>query len=565
MPQKSALRRFAGDRYYRAVSAARPLRQYLPHRVLSGWRTARKRSRTNQVLAELAQGREALVDGPVLVDGMAEHPNHWLAFSLFRAATGLANTREVGLVGPDLTDICRDTFHRLGVSEVVHHSRFFGDPSEAREQAREILGRVKKPGDILSLDMPFDFPTTHLYDIILKRQRTAVVDLSHGRLEDYLYETLQCIHAADELLKHADFKLLVTSHATGRRWSPLAWRAAQLGIPTVLLRLRASFLWCKRMRSENDFFDTVDRPSRQDLDSLDPERAAMFAEIGGRYLEQRREGQASRSRLGEMIDLGADLAYGSSTRSLSKQRIVESFGWSPEKPIVAIFAPNWFDYPHWFGFNEFRDSLEWLEATVAAIEENTEANWLLRAHPTDVPQGGVQLADLFADKEGSHIRMAPMRWHGQSVQDASDGFVTTFGTIGIEAAHLGKPVLLSEKGWYSDCGFACWPGSRQGYLDALKGNWWSEIGDRESIKKRARMFAAGYFCYPDWQGNFVFKDSRLGEALYDFIPGMISDNREAVEQEIEELRDWYFSGTPFYHRFKIGRAETLRYVNHDMA
>jgi hypothetical protein len=138
--------------------------------------------------------------------------------------------------------------------------------------------------------------------------------------------------------------------------------------------------------------------------------------------------------------------------------------------------------------------------------------------------------------------------------DCVDGLVTYHGTAGIEFAAMGKPVLLADKGWYHDVGFAKWPKSRQEYLDALASEWWKDMDLRETSRK-AQIFAGWYFCRPAWQGDFLLDDDSTQWAIYEKIPTLIKENTDVILREINTIREWFNSGHPHYHTYKMTRSD----------
>ena len=60
---------------------------------------------------------------------------------------------------------------------------------------------------------------------------------------------------------------------------------------------------------------------------------------------------------------------------------------------------------------------------------------------------------------------------------------------------------------------------------------------------------------PDWQRGFVLKEDATQDALYDSIPGLLRNNRVAIDRELSELRAWWQSGHPYYHTTKMARAD----------
>src|SRR5262245_56938476 len=105
--------------------------------------------------------------------------------------------------------------------------------------------------------------------------------------------------------------------------------------------------------------------------------------------------------------------------------------------------------------------------------------------------------------------------------DAVDAIVTYQGTVGIEFASLGKPVLLSDRGWYSEFGFALCPGSRDAYLPALRSEWWQDVPP--DAQRLARIFAGWYFGRPSWQKRFVLEDDHNQWTLYPAMPRFLED------------------------------------------
>ncbi len=207
--------------------------------------------------------------------------------------------------------------------------------------------------------------------------------------------------------------------------------------------------------------------------------------------------------------------------------------------------------------SHFRDFLDWIEATVDVARRSTHVNWLFKPHPCDQWYGGVTLSDVVPGLErNNHIRLAPVGWNGSAMLDAVDAIVTYHGTVGIEAAAAGKPVLVADRGWYHDAGFVRWSRSRAEYLDALATAWWKDI-DVVDATHRARVFAGWYFGRPAWQQRFVLPDDSGQEALWTTVPALIASCRDEIAQDVDLIRDWFDSGRRHYHTFKMSRAEAF--------
>jgi hypothetical protein len=506
-----------------------------------------RRDQADDVLARFSAISQAESEGNVLVDAMWDNPNYWIRYVLLRAALGLASAHEVGLLGPSRARLCRRTLVRFGIQDVIKYSAFHDNRKASREQARRLLSQTGAPEDILQWRLPHDLPPDFIYDGILKRQRGACVNLKDPWLSEYVVEALDCIAGAERILDTYNFDLLVLSHVINFRHAPLAWFASQRGIPIILIYGNYGVARFAKMKAQAEVYDMIDRPSRGDLSTLRPSQVDALVAAGSAYLKKRKAGQTS--------DIGAIYAYQRHNGNIDRATILKQFQWREDRPILAVYASNWFDFPHTSGMMHFRDFLDWLLATVNVAIDNQNVNWLFKAHPCDDWYGGITLTDLMPPAgQHSHVQLVPKQWDGSALMDCVDGLVTYHGTAGIEYAALGKPVLVADRGWYHDFGFVKWPRSRAEYLQALASEWWKELNLKETTRL-VQIFAGWYFCRPAWQGNFVLEDDSVQDSIYEKIPELFANNSEAIERELETMRDWFSSDCRHYHTYKMSQAE----------
>lgn len=513
---------------------------------------ARKRAATEEVLGRLARSSQARFDGTVLIDGMWDNPNFWLRYSLLRAALGLAHGREVGLLGQFRHRQNRATFERLGVREVYR----LGDlpvPADVTAKAQALVRATHSADDVLRWKLPHDVHPTIAYDGILKRQRLATLDIRHPNFESDTIDALTAISQSAALLDRVKPDLVVVTHPFNFNYGSLAWIALSRGIPVVLVFGLFGVLRFARLTSCEDLFRFYDRPSRAEIDELPAAKAEAMIAIGRAYLAGRLQGHAD--------DLASVYAFQRNADHISREDICREFGWDSKKPIVAFYASNWFDWPHQLGMTQFRDFLDWTEATFAVASANTDVNWLFKPHPAEEWFGGVSLKEILSRyPDTSHIGIAPKGWNNAAVMQAIDALVTYHGTAGIEFASLGKPVLLPDRGKYDDCGFALVAGSRAEYLQLLAGEWWRDV-DAADVRRRAEIFAGWWFCAPDWQGRFLLPDDSNQDRLYDGMIDLLADNRAVVDRELDELRRWWDTGHIYYHTTKMRRADAYQTTN----
>ena len=364
---------------------------------------------------------------------------------------------------------------------------------------------------------------------------------------------MAAIERSIQLINELRPRLVVISHPFDFTYGSLAWVALSQGIEVVLVYGLFGVLRFSRLRSPEDLFCFYDRPSAADLAQLNPGQADRLAAAGRDYLAARLAGQAD--------DLASTYAFRAPTDVADRPAICAQFGWDPSKTIVAFYASNWFDWPHQLGMSQFRDFLDWTEATFAAAAANDQVNWLFKPHPAEDWFGAVSLADILArNARPGHIAIADKAWNSAQVMRAVDALVTYHGTAGVEFAALGKPVLVPDRGKYDDCGFVQLARSRRHYLALLGQSWWQDQNLKQA-KSRAEIFAGWWFCAPQWQGDFLLADDALQDALYNSIGPMLRKNAPSVVREIAELTSWWQSGHRYYHTYKMGHAAEFALTN----
>lgn len=524
-----------GRKFSLAKRASNIGRQWLSRR-------SKHRDGAEELMAGLASGSG--FSGPVLIDGLYDNPNYWYRVALLRAALGFG--REIGLVGSFNTKKARRTFAAFGIDEVVHH-RALGR-REMKPVARELLSGTRCPADILGWSLPDELPGELVYDGILKRQRGAEVDLSDPNLEGYVVDALCGIAAARRILDAYDFKLIVLSHTINFTWGPLCWLAVSRGIPVVLAFGLCGVSRFVRMQSRDDIHELHDQ--FDDVDALPRECVKRLKDIGQRYLTLREAGRTD--------DIQAEYAFRRNRRSIDRSALAAHFGWDAEKPIVAFYASHWFDWPHRVGMSHFTDYADWTRASMA-VARRSGVNWLVRPHPLEERFGGAVLSDVIDDLP-PHVRLDDGGWTGSAVLRAVDALVTYHGTAGVEFAAIGGPVLLPDRGKYERCGFARVAKSRDDYLCLLDTAWWRDF-DSEAARHRALVYAGLFYAAPDWQGGLINRDESLQDALYEDIAAMLVGQRQALQRELDEIRDWWGSGKSHYHAFRMLRASGFQLTN----
>lgn len=505
-----------------------------------------QRAIAEDMLDRFARAGEASFKGTVLVDGTWDHPNYWVRYSLLRRAVGLHSAHEIGLVGPYRVEECSRTFARLGIKRTVRIDALRGDYDRNRREALHLLSQTKTPDDILCWQLPYGFPAAFVYDGILKRQRSASVNLADPRLVDFVAEALGCLVAAEHVLKAHEFTLLALSHVINFQYAALAWLAALRGIPVILVYGEFGVVRFAKSHTAAEIYDLFKHPTNSELLNLAPSRLEALRQAGASYIAKRLAGRTS--------DISAIYAFQKRNLKTTRADLCKRFGWNPDLPIISVYVPTWFDYPHMFGSTHFRDFLDWFTATLNVAERVDGVNWLIKSHPCEEWYGGVSLRDIVSRTQYPHVQFVPESWSGSALVECTDGVVTYHGTAGIEYAGSGKPVLLADSGWYHDLGIALWPKSRNEYLEALARPWWRDL-DLADTRRRAEVLAGWHFCRPAWQDGFLLEDDLLQAQIYKTLPELFERNGKAIDRELGIMRGWFCSTHKHYHSYKMSQAE----------
>ena len=122
----------------------------------------------------------------------------------------------------------------------------------------------------------------------------------------------------------------------------------------------------------------------------------------------------------------------------------------------------------------FRDSADWLVATVGHILERTDAPVIVRQHPSErreLERSRFRVAALLGERFGSHPRYhfvgAEENVNTYGLLGAARLVLPYISTIGIEAAAIGKTVIPAGQPYYGVLGFTWNAGSRVEYFDLI--------------------------------------------------------------------------------------------------
>ncbi len=163
----------------------------------------------------------------------------------------------------------------------------------------------------------------------------------------------------------------------------------------------------------------------------------------------------------------------------SADTVRQQLGLNPDKKTAVIFSHVLWDATFFYGESLFQDYETWLLETVRAACANTNVNWVVKLHPDLVwklryENYTGELRDLIAMRESvgalpEHVKlvMPDTDISTYSFFEITDYCLTVRGTIGIEMACQGVPVITAGTGRYSNLGFTIDSSTVDEYLSTL--------------------------------------------------------------------------------------------------
>jgi hypothetical protein len=191
-------------------------------------------------------------------------------------------------------------------------------------------------------------------------------------------------------------------------------------------------------------------------------------------------------------------------RVVPRDEIVRTLGLDPARRTAVVFPHLFWDATFFWGDDLFADYRDWFCQVLRAAAENDRLNWVVKLHPASV------VKDRRDGYSGESSEMAAMREvlgelpphiaflrpdspvSTLSLYEIMDYCLTVRGTVGIEAAMYGVPVLTAGTGRYNGYGFTIDSTDRKSYL-ALLAKLDTIDRSTDAQTELARRYAYGLF------------------------------------------------------------------------
>lgn len=258
-------------------------------------------------------------------------------------------------------------------------------------------------------------------------------------------------------------------------------------------------------------------------------------------------------------------------RIKSRDEVIQQLGLDSNKKTAVVFSHVLWDATFFYGTSLFQDYETWLVETVKAACKNSNLNWLIKLHPDLVwklkyEKHTGELRDSIAIRNAvgnlpDHVKVVAPDTDVSTMSffQITDVCVTVRGTIGIEMACHGIPVLTAGTGRYAGLGFTVDSATKDDYLSRLdQAHMISRLTDAQI--ELARRFGYVLFMRRPWPAStfqLIKKPmSSVGDPLDTNIVFMPkSGSKPADVSDLEQLALWLQSGETDFIRSDSSAAQ----------
>ena len=232
-------------------------------------------------------------------------------------------------------------------------------------------------------------------------------------------------------------------------------------------------------------------------------------------------------------------AYGSKT-AYTRESFLAAIGVAPTDPRPLVFLmPHCFsDANHKCQGHLYRDFFTWYRGTLAALPRYKDAIWVVRPHPSGPIYGETGIGEkYFREFECENVRLAPADLSTDTVLDLAKAVITINGTIGLEAACRGVPIVICANAIYSGLGFTTEPRTRDDYF-ALLGRLHEAkpLNDEQVRAARRALFFYHVLSRPR-SGGVTLRVIRPGSSPQEVLDGFNLAYRE-MSDGLEKQGGW---------------------------
>ena len=316
-------------------------------------------------------------------------------------------------------------YKSFGANELIEINISYAQKNRAKKLFSEIFYQLKTKQDIEELKINNIWIGDLIYDTFLMTFKKPTIEKDSLLFKHFFLASIELFIFWDDYFNHNDVRAVNLSHCVYNLAIPLRI-AIQMDIP--VFQTNATHVY--RLNKENLFAYSDYYRFPESFKALPIEIRKLGTEEAKSRLKRRFDGEA-----------GIDMEY--STKSAFGNSRHERLLKKTSRKKVLIATHCFFDSPHGYGNNIFPDFYEWLDF-LGKITEETDYDWYIKTHRDYLP-GTKEIVDFFVRKYPRFKLLPTNSSHNQIIAEGIDVALTVFGTIGVEYAALGIPVINASQ------------------------------------------------------------------------------------------------------------------------
>jgi hypothetical protein len=239
---------------------------------------------------------------------------------------------------------------------------------------------------------------------------------------------------------------------------------------------------------------------------------------------------------------------------LSKRSTRQKLGLSSDRKVAVIFPHILWDGSFFFGEDLFDDYTQWLVETLRTASANPRLQWVVKLHPAHLVKakqnndaGRPSELDVIEHAIGNlpgHLKLIypDTDISTYSLFEIADYVVTVRGTVGIESALFGTPVVTAGTGRYDRRGFTLDSSTREEYLQKLAALETFPRLSPKQIELAERYAYAVFLCRPLRLSSASLEYERDGKATPKFTVKCQTREQWVTAPDVRQLADWFADG-----------------------
>ncbi len=367
----------------------------------------------------------------------------------------------------------------------VSHFVFFDDDLRAlpKETARmieeEAAARLAEAADVQALKA-LAYRGVHVGRAALSTVTRTLfrgrVDLADRHVRDthlrrWIAETMRRVHAAERLLDRVRPAAILLNEKGYVAEAPIFEAALERGLNPLY--------WCHAHRDDALVLKRY-APMTRHLQafSLSTESWERLRQAPWTATQEQELADEFRARY-EDVSWWLTRRYQAGKQLKPPEAVRRQLAVDPAKPTAVIFSHLTWDASFFHGEDLFEDYEDWLVHTLRGACANPALNWVVKLHPVHVYKSKAERAPAEPSELAAiRRRVGPLPAHIRlllpdtdlntfALFPITDYCLTVRGTIGIEMACFGIPVLTAGTGRYAGLGFTVDAVTRADYLATL--------------------------------------------------------------------------------------------------